>query len=245
MGETSHSVFFSRLYHALTLITRVLCLRSSKLSFRVLLSEASVVLSDDITSPSGSVELLRLTLTKLLFSLAPAPSLLPPELAVEPDASASAAPISALIPDASLIQICCSSLQVDNQLYNRASFHFPVLLCQDQRGGAESGTPWSSEANPAQSPEALEDFKRSCFLQLRMLLSGDRCTVEEVGFILLCSLSHKQNCLIYYQSSSSESAVVITAVLSNAASLRNVLESIQERPQRSVAQDVSLDSGLI
>lgn len=159
------------------------CFRSFKLSFGVLLSEASVVLSDDITSPSGSVELLRLTLTKLLFSLAPAPTVLPPELAADPDASA--AHLFALTPDASLIEVCCSSLQVDNQLYNRASFHFPVLLCQDQRGGTDPGSPWSSEANPAQSPEALEEFKCSCFLQLRMMLAGDRCTVEEVGFLLL------------------------------------------------------------
>ena len=141
------------------------------------------MLSDDITSPSGSVELLRLTLSKLIFCLAPAPSALPPELA--DDGSMMAAPTFALMPDASLIQVCCSSLQVDNQLYNRASFHFPVLLCQEQRGGAEPGSPWSNEDNPAQSPEALEEFRSSCFLQLRVLLAEDKCTVEEVGLILL------------------------------------------------------------
>lgn len=134
------------------------------------------------------MELLRLTLTKLLLSLAPAPTSLPPELAV--DLGMGAAPVSALMPDASLIEVYCSSLQVDNQLYNRASFHFPVLLCQDQRGGAEPGAPWSSDANPAESPEALEEFKRSCFLQLRMVLAGDRCTVEEVGFIPLSLYLH-------------------------------------------------------
>lgn len=149
----------------------------------MLLTEVSVVLSDDITSPSGSVELLRLTLTKLLISLAPAPSPLPPELADDP--GIGPAPAFALMPDAALIQVCCSSLQVDNQLYNRASFHFPVLLCQDQRGGAEPGGPWSNEANPAQSPEALEEFRSSCFLQLRVVLAADRSTVEEVGLILL------------------------------------------------------------
>lgn len=153
--------------------------RPFKLSFGVLLSEVSTVLSDDITSPSGSVELLRLTLTKLILSLAPAPSSLPPELADDPG-------IGALMADASLIEVCCSSLQVDNQLYNRASFHFPVLLCQDQRGGAEPGSPWSNEANPAQSPEALEEFRSSCFLQLRVVLAGDKCTVEEVSLIFLC-----------------------------------------------------------
>lgn len=140
-----------------------------------------VLLSDDITSPAGSVELLRLTLSKLIFSLAPAPSPLPPELA---DGGSMGAAL-ALTPDASLIQVCCSSLQVDNQLYNRASFHFPVLLCQEQRGGAEPASPWSNEANPAQSPEALEEFRSSCFLQLRVVLAEDKCTVEEVRLILL------------------------------------------------------------
>lgn len=140
-----------------------------------------VVLSDDITSPSGSVELLRLTLSKLIFSLAPAACALPPEPA--DGGGIRAASALALMPDASLIQVCCSSLQVDNQLYNRASFHFPVLLCQELRGGAEAGGPWSSEANPAQSPEALEEFRSSCFLQLRVVLAEDRCTVEEVGLI--------------------------------------------------------------
>uniref|UniRef100_A0A7N6B3G8 Vacuolar protein sorting 13 homolog B n=1 Tax=Anabas testudineus TaxID=64144 RepID=A0A7N6B3G8_ANATE len=121
-----------------------------------------VALSDDITSPSRSVELLRLTLSKLLLSLSPAPSSLPAELANDP--CMDTVPISALMPDGSIIEVYCSSLQVDNQLYNQASFHFPVLLCQDQRGGAEPKRPWSSDANPTQSPESLEEFKRSCFL---------------------------------------------------------------------------------
>ncbi|XP_032375136.1 vacuolar protein sorting-associated protein 13B isoform X2 [Etheostoma spectabile] len=164
--------------------------RSSKLSCRVLLSEASVVLSDDITNPSGSVELLRLTLTKLFLSLAPAPPSLPPELAGDPD--------SPLMPDASLIEVYCSSLQVDNQLFNRASFHFPVLLCQDQRGGAELGGPWSSDANPAESPESLEEFKHSCFLQLRMRLAGDRSTAEEITFQLQPARVYVEDTFVYY-----------------------------------------------
>uniref|UniRef100_A0A8D3AJI2 Vacuolar protein sorting 13 homolog B n=1 Tax=Scophthalmus maximus TaxID=52904 RepID=A0A8D3AJI2_SCOMX len=155
-----------------------------------------VSLSDDITSPSGSVELLRLTLTKLLLSLAPAPSSLPLEPPVDP--GVDMAPISALMPDGSLIEVCCSSLQVDNQLYNRASFHFPVLLCQDQRGGADPGGPWSSDDNPADSPEALEEFKRSCFLRLRMMLAGDRCTLEEVTFQLQPARVYLEDTFVYY-----------------------------------------------
>ncbi|TNN02898.1 hypothetical protein fugu_010385, partial [Takifugu bimaculatus] len=172
--------------------------RPFKLSFGVLLTEVSVVVSDDITSPSGSVELLRLTLTKLLVSLAPAPapSSLPPELADDP--GIRPAPAFALTPDAALVEVCCSSLQVDNQLYNRASFHFPVLLCQDQRGGAEPGSPWSNEANPAQSPEALEEFRSSCFLQLRVVLAADRSTVEEVTFQLQPARVYIEDTFVYY-----------------------------------------------
>lgn len=167
------------------LITFLLPLSSTELSVGVLLSEASVVLSDDITSPSGPVELLRLTLTKLLLSLTPAPSLLAPELVEDGGGGANKDEHVPVWPvDASLLELYCSGLQIDNQLYNRASFHFPVLLCQDQRGGAEPSGPWSLEANPARSPEALDEFKRSCFLQLRVTMAADRCTVDEVGLLL-------------------------------------------------------------
>lgn len=159
--------------------------RPFRLSLGVLLSEVGVVLSDDITSRSGSVELLRLTLSKLIFSLAPLPSPLPPEPADEGGVTVAPALALTLTPDASLIQVCCSGLQVDNQLYRRASFHFPVLLCQEQRGAAEPAGPWSSEANPAQSPEALEEFRSCCCLQLRVVLAADRRTVEEVSWLLL------------------------------------------------------------
>ncbi|XP_037533228.1 vacuolar protein sorting-associated protein 13B [Nematolebias whitei] len=169
--------------------------RSSKLSFKILLSQASVMLSDDITSPTGPVELLRLTLTKLLLSLGPAPSPLPPELAAD---SAMAASVSALVCDSSLVEVYASSLQVDNQLYNRASFHFPVLLCQDQRGGTEPGALWSRDANPTESPETLEEFKKSCFLQLKMVLAADGCTVEEVIFQLQPARVYLEDTFVYY-----------------------------------------------
>ncbi|XP_024917375.1 vacuolar protein sorting-associated protein 13B isoform X2 [Cynoglossus semilaevis] len=163
--------------------------RSPKLSFTIFLSEASLALCDDITSPSGSVELMRLTLTKLLLSLTPAPASLPLELSNDPEA----APLLFLIPQSSLVEVCCSSLQVDNQLYNRASFHFPVLLCQ-----ADPGSPWSSDAKPTESPEALEEFKRTCFLQLRMTLAGDKYTVEEVSFQLQPARVYLEDTFVYY-----------------------------------------------
>uniref|UniRef100_A0A8C5FWL6 Vacuolar protein sorting 13 homolog B n=1 Tax=Gadus morhua TaxID=8049 RepID=A0A8C5FWL6_GADMO len=152
-------------------------------------SEASVALSDDITSPSGSVELLRLTLTKLLVELSP-----PPPQGQDQQASPGS-DSRALAPDGVLlVGLHCAGLQVDNQLYNRASFHFPVLLCQEQRSEAEAGGPWSAEANPATAaPEALEEFKRSCFLELGALLRNTR-----VSFQLQPARVYLEDTFVYY-----------------------------------------------
>lgn len=162
--------------------------------FRVLLSEASAVLNDDMTNPSGSVELLRLTLTKLLLSVSPSSASLPSDLQDDLNAdNLSALPV---LSDGSVVQVYCYSLQVDNQLYNRASFHFPVLLCQDQRGAVESDGVWSCDTNPFESPEALEEFKRSCFLKLQVNMAVDRTTVEEV--MCIKSISIKYNIVIHF-----------------------------------------------
>ncbi|XP_051922637.1 intermembrane lipid transfer protein VPS13B-like isoform X3 [Hippocampus zosterae] len=170
--------------------------RSTKLSLTFLLSEASVVLSDDITSPSGSVELLRLTLTNLILRLAPASTSLPPDVTLEPGAATES--IFTLMRDASLIEVYCLCLQVDNQLYNRASFHFPVLLCQEQRGVTEPRNQWSNHDIPTETPELLEEFKRSCFLQLRLILAADRCTVDEVNFQVQPARVYLEDTFVYY-----------------------------------------------
>ncbi|XP_054637998.1 intermembrane lipid transfer protein VPS13B-like isoform X1 [Dunckerocampus dactyliophorus] len=170
--------------------------RSTKLSFSVLLSKASVALSDDITSPSGSVELLRLTLTNLLLRLTPAPTAVSPEVTVKPEAAAAS--LLTLMPDASLVEVYCLCLQVDNQLYNRASFHFPVLLCQEQKGASELRNQWSNHDNPADTPEHLEEFKRFCFLQLRLILAGDRCSLEEVNIQVQPARVYLEDTFVYY-----------------------------------------------
>ncbi|XP_035381767.1 vacuolar protein sorting-associated protein 13B isoform X2 [Electrophorus electricus] len=149
------------------------------LSFRVLLSEVSVALCDDITSPAGSVELLRLTLSKLLV-------LLPP-----PRSSAGAAPTSLV----QQVQVLCGSLQVDNQLYNRSSFHFPVLLCQEQR--ASTGC-WLGDIDPVMNPEVLEEFQRACFLCVGLTLSSDRYCLEQVSFCLKPARIYLEDTFVYY-----------------------------------------------
>uniref|UniRef100_A0A8C5ATS2 Vacuolar protein sorting 13 homolog B n=1 Tax=Gadus morhua TaxID=8049 RepID=A0A8C5ATS2_GADMO len=177
-----------------------------QLSFHVLVSEASVALSDDITSPSGSVELLRLTLTKLLQASPGSDS-------------------RALAPDGVLlVGLHCAGLQVDNQLYNRASFHFPVLLCQEQRSEAEAGGPWSAEANPATAaPEALEEFKRSCFLELGALNT-------RVSFQLQPARVYLEDTFVYYIKTLFHSYIPDSAVAPSSAGAQRTSTSTEAAP---------------
>ncbi|XP_028969409.2 vacuolar protein sorting-associated protein 13B isoform X3 [Esox lucius] len=162
-----------------------------KLAFRVLLSEASLSLNDDITSRSGSVELLRLTLSKLLLNLSPA-------LLADSALTLGGPGLglgSAGWGETCLVEVHCASLQVDNQLYSRASFHFPVLLCQEQR---VEPPPWSSDANPTCSLRALEEFKSSCFLHLGFTLDREFCSVDQVTLHIQPARLYLEDTFVYY-----------------------------------------------
>ncbi|XP_063055639.1 intermembrane lipid transfer protein VPS13B-like [Engraulis encrasicolus] len=230
-----------------TIISQHNRLSSQTVSCRVLLSEASVALCDDITSPSGSVELLRLTLTKLLLHLSPAHlSALSPDLHSPPTTTTTTATITNpsmtptsstpmtssssawdLHPDpgstavgvllgGSVLELYCSTLQLDNQLYTRASFHFPVLLCQDSRTAdpspsspsssssssssssqSASSAPWSAEAHPLLSPRALQAYRGSCFLRLTLTLAPD-LALETAAFQLQPARVYLEDTFVYY-----------------------------------------------
>uniref|UniRef100_A0A9J8BQX9 Vacuolar protein sorting 13 homolog B n=1 Tax=Cyprinus carpio carpio TaxID=630221 RepID=A0A9J8BQX9_CYPCA len=141
------------------------------LSFRILLNEASVALCDDITSPSSSVELLRLTVSKLLLQL-------PPN---EPSADGTDAP------PVHTVQIHCAGLQVDNQLYERASFHFPVILCQEPQG----------EPDLAPTPQHLQEFCHACFLSLSITVSADG-RLDRVALRIRPARVYLEDTFIYY-----------------------------------------------
>ncbi|KAI4881788.1 hypothetical protein NFI96_011483 [Prochilodus magdalenae] len=149
------------------------------LSFRILLNEVSVVLCDDITSPAGSVELLRLNASKILVLL--------------PRTEHNISDTTPFY--AHQLQILCGSLQVDNQLYTRSSFHFPVLLCQDQRVDVDC---WVGKHDPMLSHEALEDFRQACFLCVRFTLSSNGLQLEQLSFQLKPARIYLEDTFVYY-----------------------------------------------
>ncbi|KAI5620879.1 vacuolar protein sorting-associated protein 13B-like, partial [Silurus asotus] len=160
-------------------ITRHHRVCNQMLSCRANLSEVSIVLCDDITSPSGSVELLRLTMSKVLVVL-PLPE---PTLHDKPTSQGHH------------VQVLCGSLQVDNQLYSCSSFHFPVLLCQEQIIDTDS---WVGDKDLIINPETLEELRKTCFLCVGLTLSSNGYGLEQVSFKLKPARIYLEDTFIYY-----------------------------------------------
>ncbi|XP_051575064.1 intermembrane lipid transfer protein VPS13B-like isoform X3 [Myxocyprinus asiaticus] len=144
------------------------------LSFRILLNEASVALCDDITSSCSSVELLRLTVSKLLLQL---PS-------CDPSSCDTAAP------PVHTLQVYCGRLQLDNQLYNRASFHFPVIVCAEPQMDA-------GESDLTLAPQHLQRFYDACFLSLTVTVSRDG-RLDQLTFRIKPARVYLEDTFIYY-----------------------------------------------
>uniref|UniRef100_A0A8B9JT32 Vacuolar protein sorting 13 homolog B n=1 Tax=Astyanax mexicanus TaxID=7994 RepID=A0A8B9JT32_ASTMX len=165
----------------------------------------SMVLCDDITSPVGSVELLRLTMSKVLV-------LMPPTESTESDASST---------HVHQMHVLCGSLQVDNQLYNRSSFHFPVLLCQEQR--ADSAC-WAGDRDPVLSFEALEDLRQASFLCVGLAISSNGLQLEQLSFQLKPARIYLEDTFVYYLRTLFHTYIPVSTLASAAAVDRRVSE---------------------
>lgn len=149
------------------------------LSFQLMLSEVSFALCDDITSQSSSMEVLRLTMSRLVL-------LMPPPEPVMADTSSS---------PACQLQVMCASLHVDNQLYSRSSFHFPVLLCQEHQVDKDI---WVGDGEHLLNPAALEEFRKGCFFFISLAASGDWPRLEQISFRLKPARIYLEDTFMYY-----------------------------------------------
>lgn len=138
-----------------------------------------MALCDDITSLTGSVELLRLTMSKLLVVLP------------LPEHTIGDTPTS----HGHHVHVLCGSLRVDNQLYSCSSFHFPVLLCQEQLSDTDS---WMASRDLVLNPGALEELRQMCFLCVGLTLSSNGYHLEQVSFKLKPARIYLEDTFIYY-----------------------------------------------
>ncbi|XP_075922652.1 intermembrane lipid transfer protein VPS13B isoform X4 [Petromyzon marinus] len=124
--------------------------RHTSLDLQVSFAQVSAVLADDVTNPASSSELLRLTADDVVLSLSPRRATPPPREgggspsaagpgAPRPDPAASAGSLADDGGDGCALEVIVGDLQLDNQLFERTSFHFPVLLCRVDPGPEDAG----------------------------------------------------------------------------------------------------------
>lgn len=148
-------------------------------------TQLSLAVSDDLTQHNASSELLRLTLDNLFLHVSPVSGVLPEE---EPPSAVQLFEV----------EVCCRDLQLDNQLYNKANFHFGVLVCQGERTEAAQ---CSRVQSLLASSKDLEEFKENCFIRLCLAVSEGTdffLDVSEFTFELKPARLYVEDTFVYY-----------------------------------------------
>ncbi|XP_075405556.1 intermembrane lipid transfer protein VPS13B isoform X3 [Tenrec ecaudatus] len=154
--------------------------------FQMFVTQLSLAVQDDLTQPHTSSELLRLTLDHVFLHLAPAAGHLP----AEETPAATSRPYC--------VEVCCGDLQLDNQLYNKSNFHFAVLVCQGEK---TEPAPCAKMQSLVVSRADLEEYKRSCFIQLCATLSPGESVpweMNEFSFEAKPARLYVEDTFVYY-----------------------------------------------
>ncbi|KAM4688560.1 intermembrane lipid transfer protein VPS13B [Discoglossus pictus] len=165
--------------------------QNQRIVFKVFITQLSVGIFDDVTNYKTSSELLRLTMDNVFFNMAPVTSYLrQPCRELQED-------ITCGIPLFYSLEVYCGDLQLDNQLYNKSHFHFPVLVCQEEKiEGAKLPKSFSLFV----STKELEEYKDYAFLKLFITLSveQDLYDLNELSFELKPSRLYVEDTFVYY-----------------------------------------------
>ncbi|XP_062915876.1 intermembrane lipid transfer protein VPS13B-like isoform X2 [Mobula hypostoma] len=160
-------------------------------ALRVLVTQASLTINDDVTYQCKSSELLRLTLDNILLNLAPLVNRSRPlarEFRAEPSHGLS---------ELYMLEVCIGDLQIDNQLYHRTSFHFPALLCQELKSESPQ---WRTGFSSTLSVKDLDEYKHKCFLKACIQLREQNFmfTMNEINFELKPARLYVEDTFVYY-----------------------------------------------
>ncbi|NWZ22532.1 VP13B protein, partial [Asarcornis scutulata] len=166
--------------------------QEQSLSLKMLISQLSLAVFDDITNHKVSSELLRLTADNVFLHMAPATSYLTPlSQEFQRDTGEGLPPFYSL-------QVYCEDLQLDNQLYSKSNFHFAVLLCQGEKNETMQ---WSRVNNLIVSNKDLENYKENCFIKLCIAFSEEEnftFHVNDLSFELKPARLYVEDTFVYY-----------------------------------------------
>ncbi|XP_056409444.1 intermembrane lipid transfer protein VPS13B-like [Hyla sarda] len=172
----------------LTSLNRTQCQR---IVFKSFITQLSVGIYDDVTNYKASSELMRLTMDNVFLHLTPVASYLrQPCQEMQTDLTCG-------IPVFYSLEVYCGDLQIDNQLYSKSNFHFPVLVCQEER---IEFTRWPKAGSLFMSIKELEEYKETSFFKLFVTFSleQDVCDLNELSFDLRPSRLYVEDTFVYY-----------------------------------------------
>ncbi|XP_064333004.1 intermembrane lipid transfer protein VPS13B isoform X2 [Camelus dromedarius] len=156
------------------------------MTFKMFITQLSLAVFDDLTHHKASSELLRLTLDNVFLQMTPGAGHLPGE--------ETAAALFHLY----CVEVCCGDLQVDNQLYDKSSFHFAVLVCRGEK--AEAAHCFKMQ-NLLVSSKDLEEYKKNCFIKLCLTLTEGKSflfDINEFSFELKPTRLYVEDTFVYY-----------------------------------------------
>ncbi|XP_077023437.1 intermembrane lipid transfer protein VPS13B isoform X5 [Tamandua tetradactyla] len=155
-------------------------------TFKMFITQLSLAVFDDLTHHKASSELLRLTLDNVFLQMAPRACHLPGE------------ETSVALFQLYCVEVYCGDLQLDNQLYNKSSFHFAVLVCQGEK---TEPTQCSRMHNLLVSSKELEEYKEKCFIKLCITLTDSKgfiFDINEFSFELKPARLYVEDTFVYY-----------------------------------------------
>nr|XP_033789038.1 vacuolar protein sorting-associated protein 13B isoform X2 [Geotrypetes seraphini] len=165
--------------------------QDQRVVIKIFITQASLAIYDDITNHKISCELLRLTLDNIFLNMAPVTGYLR-------QASREFQETSEGLPHLYNLEVYCSDLQLDNQLYNKSNFHFAVLVCQEDKSESMK---WLKVNNLIVSNKDLEEYKDNCFIKLCIILSEQQSflfNVNELCFKLKPARLYLEDTFVYY-----------------------------------------------
>ncbi|XP_073535716.1 intermembrane lipid transfer protein VPS13B isoform X2 [Phyllobates terribilis] len=172
----------------LTSLNRTPCQR---IVFKSYITQLSVGIYDDITNYKASSELMRLNLDNVFLHLTPVTSFLrQPCQEMQTDLTFG-------IPVFYSLEVYCGDLQIDNQLYCKSNFHFPVLVCQEEKTDCSR---WPKAGSLSMSIKELEEYKETSFCKLFITFSLEQniCDLNELSFDLRPSRLYVEDTFVYY-----------------------------------------------
>ncbi|XP_072266948.1 intermembrane lipid transfer protein VPS13B isoform X2 [Pyxicephalus adspersus] len=172
-------------------LTSLNSIQNQKIVLRSFITQLSVGIYDDVTNYKISSELIRLTLDNVFLQMSPVSSYLrQPCRELQTDMTSG-------MPTFYSLEVYCGDLQLDNQLYSKSHFHFPVLICQEERS---ESTKWPKAGGLHLSTKELEEYKEASFLKLFVTLSVDQeaYDLNELSFDMKPSRLYVEDTFVYY-----------------------------------------------